>query len=206
MKNKLNLVTKSKLEKLKDHLQIQRKVLEERGEERERVRGWGMESRDAINTTSQGRGVESRDTITMATRETDTPSDIHQNKPQGRGEVPTPFQTPPRKGTPSKKRHARMLEARNRQLVEEEGEALKKQHKHPVNKGLNRREEDHKGLNRKIAKDEIELTKFTSKGQGSMKVAVEKHVQFEAEAIVLNAALEGDTAVMKECIKKVSYR
>ena len=124
--------------------------------------------------------------------------------------------------TPIKK-HARILEAKNRQQEEEEGKALKKQGKEGLikeeDRGLNRRGEEDKGLNRKEEK-RSELTakgqgsikieqrsELTFKGQGSLKVAgrgIKKNVHFEAEAIVLNAALEGELEVLKECIEKVS--
>ena len=201
----------SKLQKVKDHLKMQRKVLEERKREIETLRGWDAVSHEATCQTSQ----------------TKTPSKpVFTFKPPGKSNAadsatltPTPSS---KRGTPSssRKRHASIIEAKSRQLVEEEGHTFRqqqtKQQPLPVGKGTWHQDESTDGGAEKSPKPHgtglvgvpvpdakwYEERGVVLGGVGQAK-REKRRVHFDAEAIILNAALEGELDLLKECIQKV---
>lgn len=209
MKNQLNSGLNSKLQKVKDHLKSQQRVLEERKKEIEILRGWDhvdsghvlSASHSQLESQQQQSNSHSTDAVTQPTT-TPKPS-FHPSD----AKIPAPPRS--KRTTPSsKKRRANKFEAKHRKLLEEEGQVLK-QHLVPEGK------EKLPALLTIPPPDTkwYEDDEFTPKGSedttplGSevtvAKEKAEKHVKFEAEAIVLNAALEGELDLLKECIKKV---
>ena len=210
MKNQLNSSLNSKLQKVKDHLKSQQKVLEERKKEIEMLRGWDHVDSGRVLSSSHGqphsRQKQSSSHSTGVTIQSTTPP-----KPRSHSSVARiPARPHSKRTTPSaKKRRASKFEAKHRQLLEEEGRVLKQ---HLVPEGKEKLptlltvpppdtkwyEDDEltpKGSEVATAPlgPEVVVTKDKTK----------KRVKFEAEAVVLNAALEGELDLLKECITKV---
>ena len=157
MKNQLNTSLTSKLQKVKDHLKAQKKVLEESKREIERLKGWG----EVANTRAASRDMP-------------------------------PASTPSKRS--SKKRHSSQFQAKHRQLMEEERQAFRHQSKGAWSETpslLIVPPEDKKWY---------EDSEWNLPHKEGRRV---KRVRFEAEAIVLNAALEGELELLKECTRKV---
>lgn len=209
MNNGLN----SKLQKVKDHLKMQRKVLEERKREIEKLRGWDAVSHDATRQTNQPKN-SSEPTFTFPPGKSNPADSVTL--------TPTPSS---KRGTPSssRKRHANIVEAKSRQLVEEEGhtfrQQLTKQQTPPTRKGVWHQDESTDGGAGESPKlhgtDILSVPAPDTKwyeGEGVVLggVSQAKHekrrVHFDAAAIILNAALEGELDLLKECIRKVIHR
>lgn len=175
-------------------------MLQEKKKEIERLRGWGSDSRAKPDTVTN---IESHSHST----------DAHYSDMLSHSHSSNPVHTPLKRNTPSssRKRHASIIEAKSRQLVEEEGLAFK-QMKMPA-EGV----ESEEGAtpppvssllhipapDRKWYEDTTEHA-TPQKGVGLRnKGRLKKSVHFDAEAIVLNAALEGELVLLKQCIGKV---
>ena len=226
MKNQLNSGLNSKIQKLKDHLKTQRKVLEEKKREIEQLKGWNSESYD-LSSVYNGSHV--------------TKQKISKTKTPEKNSSKVTNTSPSKKSTPStsKKRHASILEAKNRQLVEEEGQVLKQHSKQPIaEKSIERKgvwpqeecdgedEEGEGGVTTDVARvlmvpspdrnqykethsSVLQRTSEKLNPKNKSNIATrsagksKKEVRFEAEAIILNAALEGELGLLKDCVRKV---
>lgn len=174
-------------------------MLEDKKKEIEKLRGWGVGPKQEDHTPSSGPHTNST-TITTTT------------------EVTTPIHTPTKRSTPSssRKRHASIIEAKSRQLVEEEGLAFRQQQLRSPDQdnGAGPQHEmatptpgdsagvqasDRKWYEDRNAAERGAGSGKSSRGAGSGK----RRVHFDAEGIVLNAALEGELDLLKECITKV---
>lgn len=219
---------------------MQRKVLEERKKEIEKLRGWGTESHTTKSDT--GTKVESHShsldgqssnvshSHPGGAKSHSHSSDAHspgvpsQSHPSNAAQVPLKRSTP----SSSRKRHANIIEAKNRQLVEEEGLAFRQQQmKQP---GHRKKREGVESVTTPTTHGSIGVasegatttppllhipppdSKWYDTGPATplkraelhSKDKVKKKVHFDAEAIVLNAALEGELELLKECTRKVS--
>lgn len=117
-----------------------------------------------------------------------------------------------KKRSASLTRHGNMLEAKHRQLAEEEGHAFRRQQRHHGKKDLTKwawsgdtatqtttetmsfKDHTTKGLSKK-SEDGVKMKEGRRKAK--------KKVQFVAEALVLSAALEGELELLMECVSKV---
>jgi hypothetical protein len=109
----------------------------------------------------------------------------------------------------SKKRRASKFEAKHRQLLEEEGQAFRQHQTPPPGDGK-------KGgvvpalltiptPDTKWYEDSTSLpVRSEVTTPSASKVVGSRRVKFEAEAIVLNVALEGELDLLKECMRKVT--
>ena len=156
---------------------MQQKVLEDKKAEIEKLRGWGTDDTHAqVNTAMESHSHTSVPTHSSNSHSnlTQTPQSLKRNTPSS-----------------SRKRHGNIIEAKSRQLVEEEGAAF--------------RQTKHEGVVATPPSEHVlnipEVPAMPTKGHDPQKA--KKNVHFEAEAIVLNVALEGELELLKECIKKV---
>ena len=197
MKNQVNNGLNSKLQKVKDHLTMQQKVLENRKKEIEKLRGWDNNLDQKTDRTAPLTKPISADAARL---------------------MPTP--TPSKRNTPSssRKRHANIIEAKSRQFVEEEGHTFKQQAlQGGTGEGVWSQGEGTDGAGEppilpsphtsgvsvpapkpKWNREEGGVASSTA---GRSKK--ERRVRFDAEAIILNAALEGELDLLKGCIEKV---
>ena len=130
----------------------------------------------------------------------------------------------------SKKRHSSIFEVKTRQLVEEESQAFRKLHSRRLDFDEIDGDEattdpqsqqeltDYKSADRvdkewhissspptveRLSSDSrTQATKISKKPRPTSKST--KHVQFTAESLILNAALEGELELLKECTRKAS--
>lgn len=219
MKNHLNASLNSKLQKVKDHLKSQQKVLEERKKEVEMLRGWDSVDRgqsDSHEQQSRSTSVQSHSRATGEPSHSTSPPKLHPHSDMASAVRPRSKRRTPS----SKKRHASKLEAKHRQLLEEEGQAFKQ---HQTTASGNRKgvwpqdskvpalltipPPDTKWYEDAEYTTGLEVTTplegVTNSGAHVMERKQRRRVKFEAEAIVLNAALEGELDLLKQCIKMV---
>ena len=194
MKNQLNITLSSKLMKVKDHLTKQRSVLEDRKKQVEKLRGWDVETQD----NSMRQAASSMNHMENASQSHSKDEQAHEMSQFRSSPSPISKHTPGKRTTPSssKKRHGSIIEAKSRQLVEEEGQAFRK---HQIKKPSRDTNEEPNLLT--VPPPDSKWYKETA--ETSQRSGVKKRVEFDAEAIVLNAALEGELSVIKDCIRKV---
>lgn len=214
---------------------MQRKVLEDKKKEIEKLRGWVIEPHDNTKQNDDGQAsavsepkVQSHSHSSRSnSHSSDVKSPSHSTTVEPRSHstaLATPPHTPSKRSTPSssKKRHASIIEAKNRQLVAEEGQALRQQQTKQLSRNKKLEDKNRKGVwsrgggamrgggllsipppDSKWYEEEKEpsLDQLTSDKQAKTKR--KKRVRFDAAAIVLNAALEGELELLKECIVKV---
>ena len=201
MKNQLNTRQNSKLQKLKDHLKMQRKVLEGKKKEIERLKRWGTESHD-LNTPTQ-----------------QPVSKIHQKNGSTINSIPKntneqiPLQRPPLKMGTALTSKKRIFAAKHRQWLEEEGQMFKQQLKLSQGQEVWSSKEgsgfsEAAQLDEKWYPDNVIINQHSLKSKQESLDAdntstAKKCVRFEARSVVLNAALEGELDLLKECIRKV---
>ena len=118
----------------------------------------------------------------------------------------------------SKKRHSSIFEVKTRQLVEEESQAFLKLHAQK----LDFDEEDDENNNITTQQPPIDYQQVSStpsrvdhlptnnssthikkRGKTRTRLTLKKQVQFTADSIILNAALEGELDMLKQCTRKV---
>lgn len=210
LKNQLNSSLTSKLQKVKDHLKSQQKVLEERKKEIEKLRGWDH----VDNGESQQSTPHEHSHLNAASVQSHSCGDRpHSAAPKSHSHSTSPMQPPSKRSTPSsssKKRRARKFEAKHRQLLVEEGQAFR-QHQTKTSPG--RKKGDVPSLlsvpppDSKWYEDPDPSTSsqwpVTPSRDTNPSTRQKRHVRFTAEAIVLNAALEGELDLLKECMEKV---
>ncbi len=224
IKNQVNNGLNSKLQKVKDHFKMQRKVLEDRKKEIEKLRGWDGESRDLNQRT----GTRMPERETAKTPISTKSAFIFPPAISTSADAATLMPTPSNKrSTPSssRKRHASIIEAKSRQLVEEEGHAFRQQQtrqhslqriagKGAWSEGVGDSPVLPLSTRANVLSVPMPDTKWYEGGSMSSGGAASggspakgkgrgRRVHFDAEAIILNAALEGELDLLKECIQKV---
>lgn len=200
MKNQLNITISSKLMKVKDHLTKQRSVLENKKKEVEKLRGWSMETHDASvrQAATFMNHAENKSQSHSKTKQ------AHSHEMSQFHSSPSPMSlhtVPGRRATPSssKKRHGSIIEAKSRQLVEEEGLAFRQHQIRQPSRDANKKP----NLLTVPPPDSKWYKETAEPSQRSEVKKRSRRVEFDAEAIVLNAALEGELAIIKNCIRKV---
>lgn len=226
---------------------MQRKVLEDKKKEIEKLRGWGTESHDteikpeteSLEPEFHPRSYKAKpypipqsSAVHVKFNSRSNKINPHSHSANVTNSVPTPTKriTP----SSSRKRHASIFEARTRQLVEEEGHAFKQQVRlpGPAQKGVWSQKDRYEDggvkkersellgegrgssaggrrlpdLDRSRSQDSYDVT--ISQGRSEVKYSAaktKKRVRFAAEAVVLNAALEGNLDLLKQCTLEVSH-
>lgn len=201
-KNQLNASLNSKLHKLKDHLKTQQKILEDKRKEIERLRGWDSVQQEPNLTSESSPKFAQPRLLSMSVQ----------------------LPTPPKRATPTSSSRKRKFEAKHRRQLKEEAQAFKQ---HVGSAGVksvvpspgnqmplqmlspgNQMPSPGNQMPALLSAPPPDTKWYEDTAMHAQAAEVttsgsKKKVKFEAEAVVLNAALEGDLELLKECLKKL---